>query len=75
MGFAVISRAVGLACLLSLNTPIVAHAQESRPSRLAVDTVAVFNRSVDADGNNATDIVVEHALAQLAVSEVASHGS
>ncbi len=59
VGGAVMSRAVRVACVLSLITPIVTHAQESRPSRLVVDTVAVFNRSVDGDGNGTTDLVVD----------------
>ena len=58
-GFVVMSRTVWVACMLSLMSPLVTNAQESRPSRLAVDTVVAATRSVDADGRGSTNLVVD----------------
>ena len=46
-------------CALSLSTPVVALAQQARPSRLAIDTVATIDEFVDGNGNDATGVIVD----------------
>lgn len=48
-----------LVCAITLSTPVVAVAQQARPSRLAFDTVVAITESVDANGNAATGVVVD----------------
>ena len=53
------SRTVCLACAVSLALPVCAFAQQARPSRLAIDTVAAIDESVDRNGNDATGVVID----------------
>ena len=48
-----------LVCAITLSAPVVALAQQARPSRLAIDTVAAINESGDGNGNAATGVVVD----------------
>ena len=48
-----------LVCAITLSTPVVALAQQARPSRLAIDTVAAIDESVDGNRNDATGVVVD----------------
>ena len=52
-------RTVCLACALSLSTPVVALAQQARPSRLAIDTVAALAETVDFNGNYSTVVIAD----------------
>ncbi|MDA1186133.1 MAG: hypothetical protein O2930_16030 [Acidobacteria bacterium] len=45
--------------MLILIAPAAASAQQSRPSRLAVDTVATIRGALDNNGNDATDLVID----------------
>lgn len=62
-GDATLAEAIGrilcLACALSLSAPAVVVAQQARPSRLAIDTVAAIAQSVDDSGNDATGVIVD----------------
>jgi hypothetical protein len=42
-----------------LATPSIALAQQARPSRLAIDTVAAIDEAVDANGNDATGVFLD----------------
>jgi hypothetical protein len=46
-------------CAVILATPTLALAQQARPSRLAIDTVAAIDETVDGKGNYATGVVVD----------------
>ena len=54
-----VTRTVCVACALSLSAPVVALAQQARPSRLAIETVAAIDESSDGDGTGATGICVD----------------
>jgi len=59
MGLEVTCRLACLVGTLSLIAPTAAHAQQSRPSRFAIDTVATIDTALDNDGNDATNMVVD----------------
>ena len=46
-------------CAIILSAPAVTVAQQARPSRLAIDTVAAINESVDGNGDDATGLIVD----------------
>jgi len=48
-----------LVCAILLSAPAVATAQQARPSRLAVDTVAAVDGSVDGSSNGTTGLFVD----------------
>jgi len=53
------SRTLCLVVAISLATPALAFAQQARPSRLAIDTVAAIDETVDANGSYGTGVVVD----------------
>jgi hypothetical protein len=52
-----VSRAFTLVALLALTAP--ADAQQAEPSRIAIDTVAALDESLDTNGNFATGVVLD----------------
>lgn len=59
MRFDTICRTVLMGWMLILIAPAATHAQQSRPSRVAVDTVATIDGAFDNNGNGATDLVID----------------
>ena len=54
-----LSRTLCLVCAIILATPAFAFAQQARPSRLAIDTVAAIDEAVDENGNYATSVFTD----------------
>ncbi len=52
-------RAICLFCTIVLVTPTLVLAQQARPSRVAIDTAAAIDHSVDGSGNHTTGIMVD----------------
>ena len=57
--FDVMCRTAYIVWMLILIAPAAAHAQQSRPSRLAIDTVATIDSALDNNGNDATNLVID----------------
>lgn len=53
------SRICCLICAVVLAAPALAAAQQARPSRLAIDTVAAIDETVAANGNYATGVFLD----------------
>jgi hypothetical protein len=52
-------RTAYIVWMLIVIAPAAAHAQQSRPSRLAIDTVATIDSALDNNGNDATNLVID----------------